>query len=108
MAKEQWFRLFGSPEYNSFLPENRAKTLRFGNREICLVRNSNGYFALHNYCPHAGGELGRGRCDSRGRLVCPLHGYRFDPETGREPNVSEFTVRTYRIEEREGAWGVWL
>jgi len=40
-------------------------------------------FAVSRRCRHLGADLGRGRVDDDGRLVCPWHGSAYDVDTGR-------------------------
>lgn len=49
-----------------------------------VVGNSNGrFFAVSRSCRHALGDLAQGTIDRKGCLVCPVHGARYDVETGR-------------------------
>ena len=50
-------------------------------RPVAVVRAGERFFALHGECPHAGGPLGEGSLVD-GQLLCPLHGWSFDMETG--------------------------
>ena len=43
------------------------------------------FYVLDNYCPHKGGPLASGSFDDQGFLVCPWHGYQYDPKTGHSP-----------------------
>lgn len=48
------------------------------------VGNAGGeYFAVSRSCRHLLGDLARGRIDTEGCLVCPVHGARYDVRTGR-------------------------
>ena len=48
------------------------------------VGNSEGdYFALTRRCRHLFADLAGGTIDSKGCLVCPWHGSRYDVKTGR-------------------------
>jgi nitrite reductase (NADH) small subunit len=61
------------------LREGRAVTVE--NAEIAIFRLEDRYLTIGNKCPHKGGPL----CDgiiSGTTVVCPLHGQRFDLETG--------------------------
>jgi len=61
------------------LREGRAVTI--GNTEIAIFHLADRYLTIENKCPHKGGPL----CDgivSGTTVVCPLHGQRFDLETG--------------------------
>jgi nitrite reductase (NADH) small subunit len=61
------------------LREGRAVTV--AGAEIAIFHLDNRYLTIENKCPHKGGPL----CDgivSGTTVVCPLHGQRFDLETG--------------------------
>jgi len=48
------------------------------------VGNAGGeYFAVTRRCRHLYADLAGGSIDPDGCLVCPWHGSRYDPETGR-------------------------
>lgn len=51
-------------------------------KKICLVKHEETLFAFQNTCPHAGGILSGGWC-SHGHLICPIHRYEYNLETGR-------------------------
>lgn len=40
------------------------------------------YFAVTRSCRHLLGDLAKGTIDSKGCLVCPIHGSRYDTRTG--------------------------
>jgi nitrite reductase (NADH) small subunit len=61
------------------LREGRAVTV--GGIEVAIFRLEDRCLTIENRCPHKGGPL----CDgivSGTTVVCPLHGQRFDLETG--------------------------
>ena len=61
------------------LREGRAVTV--GGVEVAIFRLEDRCLTIGNRCPHKGGPL----CDgivSGATVVCPLHGQRFDLETG--------------------------
>ena len=61
------------------LREGRAVTV--GDSEIAIFHLEDRCLTIENQCPHKGGPL----CDgivSGTKVVCPLHGQRFDLETG--------------------------
>lgn len=49
---------------------------------VALVRRADGFFALDDRCPHAGGPLSEGWLEEDGTLRCPWHERHFDPATG--------------------------
>ncbi|MEO8100071.1 MAG: nitrite reductase small subunit NirD [Acidobacteriota bacterium] len=61
------------------LREGRAVTV--GGVEVAIFNVNGRFLTIENACPHKGGPL----CDgivSGTTVVCPLHGQRFDLETG--------------------------
>jgi nitrite reductase/ring-hydroxylating ferredoxin subunit len=50
-------------------------------RRLVVGRTAQGYFAMDDACPHAGGSLSEGLLDA-GAVVCPIHGYAYDVVTG--------------------------
>jgi 3-phenylpropionate/trans-cinnamate dioxygenase ferredoxin subunit len=80
------------------LPLDGKKVVKLGRLPILLCRTQDGVFALRNECSHAYAELDCGRLRD-GWIACPLHGARFDLETGQplkgpasEP-IETFAVR---------------
>src|SRR5690242_17577548 len=67
------------------LREGRAVTV--GDSEIALFHLDGRFLTIENQCPHKGGPL----CDgivSGTTVVCPLHGWRFDLESGMAARAS--------------------
>ncbi|MEA2001407.1 MAG: Rieske (2Fe-2S) protein, partial [Actinomycetota bacterium] len=54
-------------------------------RAICVTRTDTGFGVLDNHCPHQGGPLGEGQIEDD-CLICPWHGYEYDPVTGAPPD----------------------
>ena len=51
-------------------------------KKICIVKHKGNFAALQNTCPHAGGILSGGWC-KEGHIICPIHRYGYNLETGR-------------------------
>jgi nitrite reductase/ring-hydroxylating ferredoxin subunit len=79
---------------------NEVTTIKAGGKKICLGRLEDGYHAVGNTCPHAGGPLGYGWCDGHGNVVCPHHRYKYDLRTGKNSSGEGYYVRPYPVEER--------
>jgi 3-phenylpropionate/trans-cinnamate dioxygenase ferredoxin subunit len=62
---------------------NTVRVIEVEGRKYCMARLHDGYFAVDNMCPHAGGPLGVGWCDHDGNVICPVHRYKYDMRTGR-------------------------
>ncbi|MGH7247198.1 MAG: nitrite reductase small subunit NirD [Pseudomonadota bacterium] len=63
------------------VPLREGRSVALGGVEIAIFNLGDRFAAIENACPHRGGPL----CDgivSGLTVVCPLHGWRFDLETG--------------------------
>ena len=66
----------------SDVPMWEGRSVSVGHRRLAVFRTDEGFFALTNACPHAGGPLADGIVGD-GCVTCPLHGRRFDLRSGR-------------------------
>ena len=78
----------------SVFPIGKLKYLKVKDTEICLVRLKKGFYALSNTCPHAGGSMAHGFCDED-HVVCPIHGFKFDAETGEMDSSKGYALNSY-------------
>jgi nitrite reductase (NADH) small subunit len=70
----------GSPED---IPLGQGRIYLVDGQALAVFRRRDGrIFALENACPHRGGPLADGLLGD-GEVICPLHGWRFDLESGR-------------------------
>jgi thiamine pyrophosphate-dependent acetolactate synthase large subunit-like protein/nitrite reductase/ring-hydroxylating ferredoxin subunit len=77
----QWYKVATVQD----LPPGRVTTVLAGHTAVALVhRLEEGFSALDNRCPHQGGPLGEGQLDGPW-LICPWHGYEYDPASGDPP-----------------------
>ena len=83
------------------LAEGRVTTVVAGERPLCVSRTEAGIGVLDNHCPHQGGPLGDGEIDENGNVICPWHGYEYDPVTGRPPAGFDDGATCYPVEERD-------
>jgi len=86
------------------VPLLEGRSVDVGGRRIAVFRTPDGFRAIDHACPHAGGPLGDGIV-AGGCVTCPLHGLRFDLETGAGSDGCT-RVRAYDVLERDGA--LWL
>ena len=61
---------------------NEAKELPCGDKQICVANVDGEIHAMENTCLHRGGPLGQGVIES-GKVICPWHGWAWDPKTGQ-------------------------
>jgi nitrite reductase (NADH) small subunit len=74
---KNWMRV--TPTEN--IPPLEGRSVQIGGREIAIFNLHGRFVTIENKCPHKGGPL----CDgivSGTTVVCPLHGWRFDLDTG--------------------------
>lgn len=76
--------------------------------EVALCRVGGRLFAVDSLCPHEGGRLAAGPLVEGRYLSCPLHLYKFDPESGAAIDVPCPPARTYSVREIEGVAEVTL
>lgn len=73
------------------------KKVKAGGKAICLINHNHQLFALSALCPHAGADLSQGWCNDEQRLVCPLHRYEYDLQTGKGAPGQNDYVNTYAV-----------
>ena len=85
------------------LEEARITEVDIGQHTICLLRKGSILTAFAALCPHAGARLCNGRIDAAGRIVCPLHQYRFNPVNGHNTSGEGYKLKTFKVKEEEGS-----
>ncbi|MEO8726149.1 MAG: Rieske (2Fe-2S) protein [Acidobacteriaceae bacterium] len=82
---------------NQLPPAGEAREFACADGRMVCVANVKGEItAMDNICAHRGGPLGQGTIE-HGKLVCPWHGWAFDPRTGAAVHHGDARVQTYRI-----------
>ena len=61
---------------------NEAREFPCGDKMICVANVSGEISAMENVCLHRGGPLGQGVIEG-GKIICPWHGWAWDPKTGQ-------------------------
>jgi nitrite reductase (NADH) small subunit len=80
---------------------NEAKEFPSGAKTICIANINGTYSAMDNVCPHRGGPLGQGMIEG-GKVVCPWHGWAWDPKTGAAMQDSSMKVAVYPLKIENG------
>src|SRR6476620_10866724 len=96
MSETAWFKVNPGE-----LEIDRLTTVVAAGRAICITRTADGYGALDNRCPHQGGPLGDGQIEN-GYVICPWHGYEYNPCSGRPPEGFSDGATAYAVRERDG------
>jgi nitrite reductase/ring-hydroxylating ferredoxin subunit len=76
--------------------ENEPKEFSVSGRVICVANVDGVYSAMDNVCVHRGGALGQGSVVD-GMVVCPWHGWMFDPQTGAATHDRTACLPVYSI-----------
>ncbi len=78
------------------IPMGQGMCFIIEDREIAVFRpRCGGIFAIENRCPHRQGPLSEGIVGA-GKVVCPLHGHKFDLITG-QGNESHECVKIFKV-----------
>jgi nitrite reductase (NADH) small subunit len=86
---------------SEFPPNNEVKEFPCGDKMVC-VANVNGEFsAMDNVCLHRGGPLGQGVIE-KGKVVCPWHGWQWDPKTGQAVQNPNARLALYPLKIENG------
>jgi nitrite reductase (NADH) small subunit len=75
--------------------------IRGEGKTICLANVNGDYSALDNVCLHMGGPLGEGTIEG-GKVVCPWHGWKYDPKTGATTHNPSLKVAVYPLKIENG------
>jgi nitrite reductase (NADH) small subunit len=93
------FGMFTKLASQSDLPgTNEAKEFSCGDKTICIANVNGEISAMDNICLHRGGPLGQGEI-SEGKVVCPWHGWEWDPKTGSSGAGAKIAVYPVKIED---------
>ncbi len=77
-------------------PDNEAKEFILGDKVICVANVNGTITAMDNVCLHRGGPLGQGMIEGD-KLVCPWHGWQWDPKTGEAAHNPAAKVAVYPL-----------
>jgi|SRR5690348_13950386 len=81
---------------NDLPSEGEAREFEVHGRNICVANVDGGYAAMDNVCPHRGGLLGQGTV-AGGKIICPWHGWEFDPQSGAASHDENEKVPVYQL-----------
>ncbi len=77
------------------IPLGEGRTFHLGLRNVAVFRTRAGVFATDAMCPHRGGRLADGLVGD-GKVICPLHGYKFALATGEALGNACTALATHR------------
>lgn len=93
---------FTSITSESELPApDTAKEFSCNGKEICIANVNGSFSAMDNVCLHQGGPLGQGIIEN-GKVVCPWHGWAYDPKTGEATHKANAKLAVYPLKIEKG------
>ena len=97
---EGWLKI--ATDINEFsFAENKIATIKIGDKTICITKINGILKAFSSRCPHAGGDLSLGFLDKKENIICPLHGYRFSLNSGKDIDGEGYFLKIYKIEQKQ-------
>ncbi|HZR28557.1 MAG TPA: Rieske (2Fe-2S) protein [Terriglobales bacterium] len=81
---------------NDLPASGEAKEFTCGDKMICIANIEGVLSAMDNVCLHRGGPLGQGIVDG-GKVICPWHGWEYDPKTGEASHNPTAKVAVYPV-----------
>jgi methionine sulfoxide reductase heme-binding subunit len=78
------------------IPEKRAVVTCLSGERVAVFRYDGRISAISNVCQHQNGPLGEGRI-LNGCIVCPWHGYEYQPDSGASPPPFTEKVPTFDV-----------
>jgi len=78
-----------------------AKEFPCGEKVICVANVNGTITAMDNVCLHRGGPLGQGEIEN-GKVVCPWHGWQWDPQTGQAAHNPNAKLALYPLKVENG------
>ena len=104
MSETRWIRVTVCEN----IPPREGRAVMVGERQLALFNLGDRFLATDAQCPHKGGPL----CDgivTGNSVVCPLHAWKVDLETGavtRPSNAIDHCVGTYQTKVDDGVVSV--
>jgi nitrite reductase/ring-hydroxylating ferredoxin subunit len=83
------------------IPEGEMKIVKYQERKFILAQFRHRFYAFDHLCPHMGHPLNDGRFNPYGEIVCSLHSYRFDLNSGNESQNRCRYLTIYKISEEK-------
>tara|TARA_Y100000310_G_C20445160_1_gene698032 strand:+ start:161 stop:514 length:354 start_codon:yes stop_codon:yes gene_type:complete len=79
------------------IPLGEGRQFQIGHTSVAVFRARDGrVFAAQAQCPHRGGPLADGIIGG-GQLHCPLHGYKFELDTGKPIGAECNALKTFPV-----------
>ncbi len=76
--------------------DGEAKEFEVNGTAVCVANVDGNLAAMDNMCIHRGGPLGQGVVMD-GKIICPWHGWGFDPKTGASDQDASLAMKVYAM-----------
>jgi len=94
----QWVKIFADEgDARKRMLPHKPQLLIIHGKRLCLVLHDDSFYAVQDSCTHSGASLSKGNINYLGEVVCPLHGYCFDLQNGREINSRCADLQTFPV-----------
>jgi nitrite reductase/ring-hydroxylating ferredoxin subunit len=94
----QWIRVFTSEnEAKQRIQASKPQLVILDGKRICVVLHGGSFYAVQDSCTHSGASLSGGHINYLGEIICPLHNYCFNLQTGTELSSRSRDLATYPI-----------
>ena len=91
-------KIFSSfAEVSESIPKGALRLLIIDGKRIAIAHTENGFRAFSNECPHQNEPLHKGEITRHDEVICRLHHYRFNLQTGKEANNRCGSLSLYPI-----------
>ncbi len=99
-TEKRWVRLTNCEN----IPLREGRLVEIDGHQLAIFNLGDRCLAVENRCPHRGGPLADGIVAGHA-VVCPLHAWKYDLETGKVMNhpESQACVATFRTRVEDGA-----
>ena len=81
--------------------EGEAREFEIDGKAMCIANVGGSITAMDNFCLHMGGPLGQGYIEGS-KVVCPWHGWEYDPKTGQLEDDPKTRIPVYPIKVENG------
>ena len=92
-----WHPLLAEADF----PEEGKLATQFAGWHLLVLKTEHGLCALNDRCTHQAAQLSGGKI-RRGAVMCPLHGARFEVETGKCIGGAYADLRKFELRVTEG------
>lgn len=83
------------------MAEKSILPLKYKDLRLCIIRLKDKFYVSDATCPHMGGNLSEGKLNDFAEIICPLHEYRFNLESGGECHTNCKNLNVYECKQDE-------